>query len=256
VPREETKGPMRKIGIVGGLGWRSTLAYYEGLCSRAEAAHSGEGLPSMPEIAIESLDLGKAISYLGRDDDEPSWAAFDEYHRNALHRLEASGAEVAAIAANAAHHRLASITRGIAIPVMSIFDALAHECVRVGARQALILGVPLIMRSARVREALASYGTETAGPADEGLCALTAELIAELQQGRELGAAERLNRIARAGYESQFHGEPVVCLACTELPLAFPQFKVQASFEWHGVRYVNTTAAHIDAIFAQACGAI
>jgi aspartate racemase len=43
--------------------------------------------------------------------------------------------------------------------------------------------------------------------------------------------------------------QPVVCLACTELPLAFKERKMLTTFEYDGVSYINTTAVHIVAAF-------
>jgi aspartate racemase len=245
---------MKKIGIVGGVGWRATAEYYSGLCERSEELDEACGThgASFPEMVIESLDLGKAIALLGNDSDEASWAAFDEYHRSALRRLEMCGAETAAMASNSPHHRFESITRGVGIPVVDLFEAAARECARMGARQVLILGTPLIMASERLRAVLGGYGIEAAGPRDESSRALTAALIADLQRGRMDGAEGRLADIAWPAFEDQFEGLPVVCLACTELPLAFPQFKSRTSFEFYGARYVSTTAAHIAAIFASA----
>jgi len=206
------------------------------------------GVPSMPEMSIESLDLHKAFSYLGVDGDEASWARFDEYHRVALRRLEASGADFALIASNTPHHRLESIVEGIAIPVIGIFEAAAKESARSGAREVLILGTPVTMGSRKFREQFARYGIAAAGPRDETARAMTAELIAELQLGKLEGAAERLGAIAKSSF-AQFAAQPAVCLACTELPLAFGDRSMPASFRRDGVLYVNTTAAHIDAAF-------
>ncbi len=53
---------MKKIGIVGGVGWQSTTEYYSGLCRRSEEFHLARNphdVPTMPEISIESLDLGR-----------------------------------------------------------------------------------------------------------------------------------------------------------------------------------------------------
>jgi len=243
---------MKKIGIVGGVAWPSTVVYYSELCRRGEQrhlAHNLDGAPSTPEITIESLDLNKTLAYLGTDDDEASWSRFDNYHRTALQRLEACGAEVALIASNAPHHRFEAIVRGIGIPVISILDAAARECARIGARQVLLLGTALIMKSVRFHEGFAEYGIQAAGPRDDAARVMTAELITELQRGRPEGAAERLGRIAKASFASQFSGHPVACLACTELPLAFDQFKTLATFDYGGVSYINTTAAHINAVF-------
>jgi aspartate racemase len=51
------------------------------------------------------------------------------YHRAALRRLEASGAEFA-LMASTPHHRYASIVRGIGIPVPNIFEVVAKESAR------------------------------------------------------------------------------------------------------------------------------
>jgi aspartate racemase len=243
---------MKKIGIVGGVAWLSTVDYYSDLCRRTEQWHLArnlQGAPSTPEMSIESLNLNKAVSYLGTDDDEQSWSQFDDYHRAALERLEVSGADFALMASNTPHHRFAAIVRGIGIPVISIFEVVAKESARIGASEVLILGTSLTMRSPGFRQEFAKYGVEAAGPHDETARAMTVELITELQLGKLDGAAERLGRIAKISFERQFKAQPVVCLACTELPLAFQEKKLLATFEYDGVLYINTTAAHINAAF-------
>jgi aspartate racemase len=243
---------MKKIGIVGGVAWLSTVEYYSELCRRSEEwwLRSGRaGPPAYPEMTIESLDLNRAASYVGKDGDEESWHQFDDYHRAALQRLEAGGADFGLIACNTAHHRFASIVRGIRIPVINIFEETAKECARLGAKEVLILGTDLTMGSDVFRDAFARQGIKAAGPDDEAIRTATVELIDELQMGRQKGAAERLHTIGKKALERQFKGRPVVCLACTELPLAFPEQSKLSCFESEGVLYVNTTAVHINAAF-------
>jgi aspartate racemase len=243
---------MKKIGIVGGVAWPSTVHYYSELCRRSERWHldrNPQSLSSTPEMSIESLDVNKAVSYLGIDGDEESWEQFDDYHRAALQRLETSGADFAVIASNTPHHRFASIVSGIRMPIISIFAVVAEECARMGAKEVLILGTPLTMRSPRLREEFAKYGIEGAGPRDEAMRAETAGLIRALQCGHPEGATERLGRIAKISSERQSMAQPVVCLACTELPLAFQKEKMLATFEYDDVLYINTTAMHINAAF-------
>lgn len=242
---------MKKIGIVGGIAWPSTVEYYSELCRLGELwnhshPHAGH---AMPEMVIESLDHDKAVAYLGTDDDEASWSRFDQYHRAALQRLEVSSACVALIASNTSHHRFAEIVRGIGIPVINMFEVAARECARIEAKQVLILGTATIMRSARLREIFAAQGIEATGPEDPDARAMTIRLSEQLQHGKTGGTDVRLGDIARRCCEQQFAAPPVVCLACTELPLAFPELKTLAMFEIDGVTYINTTAAHIDAVF-------
>jgi aspartate racemase len=243
---------MKKIGIVGGVAWRSTVDYYSEICRRSEQWHLARklrGTPSTPEMTIESLDLNKAVSCFGVDGDEESWSQFDGYHRAALERLEASGADFALIASNTPHHRFASIVRGIGIPVINLFEVVAKESARIGASEVLILGTDVTMRSATFREEFARHGVEAAGPHDEAARVMTAGLIADLQLGKLEGAAKRLGRIAKTAFQPQFTVQPAVCLACTELPLAFPEQKMFATFECNGILYINTSAVHLNATF-------
>ncbi|MGA9852612.1 MAG: aspartate/glutamate racemase family protein [Gammaproteobacteria bacterium] len=243
---------MKKIGIVGGIAWPSTVEYYSEICRLAEEqrVHQPQhGALAMPEMSIESLDHDKAVAYIGTDGDEESWSRFDTYHRTALQRLEAGGARVAAIASNTSHHRLAEIVRGIGIPVISIFEAVARECARIGTRQVLILGTATTMRSARFREVFDAHGIEAAGPESVDIRTLTIRLSEELQHGKDERATARMGEIARAAFKGRFNLPAVVCLACTELPLAFPEFKTLTVFESNGIRYMNSSAVHIRAVF-------
>jgi aspartate racemase len=242
---------MKKIGIVGGVGWRSTVDYYAEICRRAEDLHLAQhrpGPPASPEIAIESLDLNQAFAMIGNDEDESSWSRFDEYHRAALMRLERSGAEVALIASNTPHHRFREITRGVRIPVVNIVAAAAQEAVRLRARRLLILGTSLTMSSPRIRREFARRGIEAAGLADDAARTAVLKLIEELQRGHDEGTAERLMAVARTAFTGQFRGSPAVCLACTELPLAFPENRSHASFVQGGITWINTSAAHVAAV--------
>jgi aspartate racemase len=243
---------MKKIGILGGIAWPSTVDYYAEICRRSEQWHLAKNpnvIPSTPEISIESLDLNKVFSFIGNDQDENSWVQFDDYHRLGLQRVEASGADFAIMASNSPHHRFASITRGIKIPVLNLLEVVAEEASRQGAREVLILGTALAMRSAKFRGVFAKRGIIASGPSCEAAKSTISALVFELQRGKINGAAERIEVIAKAEFKNQFSGRPVVHLGCTELPLAFPNQKTLGTFEEDGVLYLNSTALHVNAAF-------
>jgi aspartate racemase len=247
---------MKRIGIVGGMGWQSTVEYYAGLCRLSEQRRAPKKVqtgPLTPEICIESLDLNMATRLLGRTGDEDSWRRFDEYHRTALQRLQACDAEVAAIASNSAHHRLASIINGIGIPVLSILDAAAKAAVRVGATHVLVLGTALTMQSRMYPDAFRRYGIEAASPTDANVRTTVVNIIADIHREHIEGTAARIHAIGEAHFGRQVPDEAAVCLACTELPLAFPSSKESPGFIEDGMRYINTAAAHIHALFDFAC---
>jgi aspartate racemase len=246
---------MKKIGIVGGVAWQSTAEYYSQICRLSEqwrCVRRPNGIASMPEMTIESLDIDRARSYLGYDQDERSWSQFDDYHRAALNRLEASGADFAIIASITAHHRLDAICRGVEIPVISVVEEVAMESKSLGLRHLLLLGTEATMKSAKFREQMARHGIQGTGPQDDIVRKQTIKLIADLQQGKSAGADKRLVNIAKLSLGSKFGGRSAVCLACTELSLAFARLKQRITFEKDGILYINASAVHIRAAFSRA----
>jgi aspartate racemase len=246
---------MKKIGIVGGVAWRSTVEYYAGICTRCERLHLALGRTGpapTPELVIESLDFSTAVSYLGTGEDDRSWQRFDAYHRRALHRLEAAGADFAVIASNTPHHRLDAITKGVDLPVLGIFEVTARACARMGAGHALILGTSSTMTSRRLVEKFRAAGIDATGPRDEGVRSKVEEIVADLQAGKTEGAGARIHRIVEAALDGPPLPDHAVCLCCTELPLAFRSGKDLPTFEAQGVHYLNSTVVHIEAVFERA----
>ena len=70
----------------------------------------------------------------------------------------------------------------------------------------------------------------------------------DIQPSEMEGAAERVTAIVEASYR-QFKRQPLVCLACTELPSAFPEWKTFAFFESGDIVYVNSAILHANAAF-------
>lgn len=203
----------------------------------------------MPEMTVESLDLRTAVSYLGMAGDERSWERFDEYHRAALARVAAGGAQIAIVASNTPHCRFARITRGITIPVVNLFDAVAGACSRSGSRRALILGTSLTMNSPALPLALSRYGIKAFSP-DRGLQRRVESAITALQQQQTAVSGEVICEIARRSHPEPFDRSTAVCLCCTELPLAFGSAGEAPLFEHEEISFVNSTAVHIEAAFA------
>ena len=103
------------------------------------------------------------------------------------------------------------------------------------------------MESAKIREGFERHGIRAAGPQDGSVRRATISLISELQLGQVDGAAEQVAQLAESSLVPRFNSHPTVCLACTELPLAFPEQRMVAVFEHGRIHYINTSAAHIDA---------
>ena len=107
--------------------------------------------------------------------------------REAIKRLETSGVDFALMAANAPHHRFAAITQGTKIPVINLLDVVAKTASQVGAKQVLILGTALAMRSSKFREVFSRYGIAAAGPVEEAARPVVADRrVAQVRSGQPL----------------------------------------------------------------------
>ncbi|MCV2371068.1 GNAT family N-acetyltransferase [Roseateles oligotrophus] len=244
---------MKKIGIVGGIAWASTVEYYRLINQWAQARHLAQGLsgtPQFPEFAIESVNMAESHARRGVAGDEASWARFDAYFHAALLRLQASGADFAIIASNTPHNRLAAITCGLRMPVLSIFEVVAKVAADLGVSDFLILGTEPTMQGSALPTVLQNHGIRAHVPMQAADRLQLATVIAELQAGPTEHAAEQIDALVRRSCSDLAQATRLaVGLACTELPLAFSGQLGQASFERDGRLHINTSLIHARAAF-------
>lgn len=246
---------MKKIGILGGLAWPTTVEYYKSICQLSQDYHSKLDLPGpspMPEMCIESVNINYSYNRRGKFGDEDSWKAYDGYFRAALKRLEDNGVDFAIIASNTPHNRYDSIVSGIEIPVISIFKTVADTCESLEIGQLLLLGTEPTMNSGVFPKYLKERGIDAFVPTDDRTKSKVVDLISELFKGKSENGRDRINQIVRASYEHTTYDDKYVCLGCTELPLAFEGKEHLETFEDEGVFYLNTTIIHATAAFQYA----
>jgi len=236
----------RKIGLIGGLGWPATVAYYKAIC-RAPRAVSSAG---SPEMTIESLDMAKTVAARGAPGDTASWTSYDAMFRQALDRLDLSGCDLAAIASVTPHARLAEISRQSPLPIVNLVDAVAQRLPRTGSKNAVVLGTRVTMEGALFDQALGRLGM-TLRRADRGQVDEFSDLLDRyFYTGRAAEGRDALIRYV----QSVFGTDPdTVCiLACTDLAPAFPDNTGEVCFVAEGIRMFDATAAHVEAILSAA----
>ncbi|UWQ83731.1 aspartate/glutamate racemase family protein [Leisingera caerulea] len=238
---------MKKIGILGGVGWASTIDYYRAICEGAGRffADRGAGSPlPVPPVTIESVVQAQTRSLRGHPGDEASWAAFDAVFRDAMLTLERAGCDFALIASNTPHARLHAIREGVIMPILSIFDTTAEATAATGATRALVLGTAVTMQARNYSTVLAEYGVSANETLpDTDIAEMQAMIDEDFHGGASASAQDRLLRFCTR------HAQPgtAILLACTELPLAFPDHIDDVSFEAGGFLFVNPSAAHVAA---------
>lgn len=243
---------MKKIGILGGVGWASTVDYYRAIAegSGRHFAQLGHSSPlPVPPITIESVTQAKTRALRGAAGNEDSWAAFDEVFRQALLTLERAGCDFGIIASNTPHARLHAIRIGVTMPILSIFDATAAVTASTGASTALVLGTTVTMEANHYANTLADLGVKAnARLPDPDIAEMQAMIDTDFYGGASTSAHARLLDFCNR------HAEPgtAILLACTELPLAFPKHLDDPVFEADGHLFVNPSAAHVAAALKEA----
>ncbi|MCT8159064.1 aspartate/glutamate racemase family protein [Pseudoruegeria sp. SHC-113] len=238
---------MKKIGILGGVGWASTIDYYRAICEGAGAHFAAQGAKSplpVPPMTIESVTQSQTRALRGTAGDEASWAGFDAIFRDAMLRLEAASCDFALIASNTPHARLHAIRQGVTMPILSIFTEAAQATAETGCKAALVLGTAVTMQAQDYAQALAEVGVAANAqlPEDE-IAEMQAMIDTEFYGGASPAAQARLLAFCAR------HATPgtAILLACTELPLAFPAHLDDVAFEEGGFTFVNPSAAHVRA---------
>ncbi len=247
---------MKKIGLLGGMAWPSTIDYYRTICEGANARFRAKGYPAplpVPPVNIESVNIAETRALRGIEGDEASWAAYDAVLLGVFARLEGAGCEVAAMASNTPHARLHAIRDRIGIPVISILDESAKAAAQTSRHRALVLGTSVTMQGGHYPSALRAQGIEPVPRLPEPEVEAMQRLIdTEFYAGATAaGRTALLETCERHGGRDP---GTVVLLACTELPLAFPDRGGNPVFETEGFTFVDTGAAHVRAILDASLG--
>ena len=221
----------KTIGLIGGIGWASTLEYYrllnEMLVARIGPAHSAR-------ILLVSIDQADFVAHASQPDSH----AIEQFLVGEGQRLQGMGADFFLLCANGAHRFAPAVVPQIGLPFISIVEETAKRVQQSGAHKVGLLGVKQTMGGRFYHQALEQCGIATVTPdaADQEIVhdIIYKELVQNIftDASREifLGIIEKL----------RLQGVQGVILGCTEIPLLIRQGNVDLPL-------FNTTAIHCEA---------
>jgi aspartate racemase len=128
----------RCLGLIGGLGVGATVHYYEKLVK----AHEERG--RRLDIVIAHAETSRVFEYVQAGDRD----GLAGYLNGFIRRLEAAGAELAAIPAITPHYCMREFTAVSPLAVFDIFDPLNQELAARGIRKAAVFGTRFAIESA------------------------------------------------------------------------------------------------------------
>ncbi|RKE17555.1 aspartate/glutamate racemase family protein [Streptomyces sp. TLI_171] len=201
---------MKTIGLLGGMSWESTAAYYrllnELVRERLGGLHSAK-------CVLYSVDFAEVERLQAAGE----WAAAGELLAGAARDVRAAGAELLLICTNTMHKVAEQVAGAVDIPLLHLGDATAEAVLAAGVRRVGLLGTAFTMEQDFYRERLASHGLEVIVPDARGRELVHRVIYQELCVGvvREesrAGYREVIADLVAAGAEG-------VILGCTEIEL-------------------------------------
>ncbi|OXA86036.1 aspartate/glutamate racemase family protein [Flavobacterium hercynium] len=220
---------MKKIGLVGGISWTSTLDYYKFI---NEGVNAKLGGLNFAECIIYSLNFG--------DIQTQSWENSYDLLLNACESLKKSGADGIALCANTAHIFADKLQQEINLPIIHIVAETAVAINKNGFKKVGLLGTKFTMEMDFYRNKLESFGLEVLVPEKPE----TREYI-QYTLKEELGAGI-INPETKKNYieivkDLIEKGAECIVLGCTEIPMLLSQ----DDFE---IPVFDTTKIHSQAI--------
>ena len=223
---------MKKIGLVGGISWTSTVDYYRFI---NEETNKRLGALNFATCIIYSVNFDD----FRRNNAAYDWDSTYELLSDAVQHLEKAGAELIMLGANTAHivaERIAAITK---LPLIDIRTATAAAIKNSNISKVGLLGTSYTMELDFYKDKLLDCGIETITPASKS----DRKFIEDTLQ-HELGKGiifettkNEYIRIANALIEQGAEG---IVLGCTEIPLLLSQ-------DDFTVPVFNTTLIHAQA---------
>ncbi len=202
---------MKTIGLIGGMSWESSLAYYriinETTRDRLGALHSAQ-------VLLYSFDFAEIepLQAAGR------WDEAAERLISAAQALERGGADLFLLCTNTMHRVADEIQRRVAIPLLHIADSTADKVVKAEIGSVGLLGTRYTMEESFYRDRLSQgHGLEVLVPGPEDRRLVHEVIYQELCLGKVLETSrDHYRRILRELVGSGAQG---IILGCTEIGL-------------------------------------
>ncbi|MFX1502048.1 MAG: aspartate/glutamate racemase family protein [Promethearchaeota archaeon] len=219
---------MKRIGILGGMSYESTIKYYDLLLENYYAKFNDY---NYPEVLIFSLNFQKLID-LELDEDKIKYI---EYLMSGIESLENSGASFIIMAANSPHAVYDNLVELTKIPILSIVKVTAEKAKQENMKKLLLLGIKFTMQNTFYQKNCKELGIEVVTPSNQEQNVIDKIIFDELVIGyfRQESKETLLQIIKRYEVDG-------VILGCTELPLILTQSDTK-------IKLLDTLKLHVDA---------
>ena len=220
---------MRKIGLVGGISWVSTIDYYRFI---NEGVNERLGGLNFAECLIYSLNFG--------DVQNKTWEGSFDLLLAACESLKRSGVEAIVLCANTAHLFADQLQEKIALPIIHIGTETAKAINAIGIKKVALLGTVFTMEKEFYIKKLEDNGLNVLVPSKKETRDYIQFTLKE-ELGRGLILVETRAQYIKIINDLIADGAEGIILGCTEIPMLISQ----ADFD---VPVFDTTKIHCKSI--------
>lgn len=232
---------MKKIGMVGGISWSSTIDYYRFL---NEEINSRLGGLNFAECILYSVNFDKFQASNAAGDWEETYRLLAD----AAKMVEKAGADAVLLCANTAHKVAESIQEILDVPLIDIRTATAKAIKAQGLQKVGLLGTVYTMEMDFYRSVLTEANIDTIIPESKHDRDYIEEtLLHEL--GKGIIRDDTRRNYLRIIEQLIANGAQGIILGCTEIPLLISQTDVS-------IPVFNTTKIHVQAAVDFALGLV
>jgi len=202
---------MKKIGLIGGISWTSTLDYYR-LFNQCINSKLG-GLNSA-ECIIYSLNFS--------DVQNKGWTNSFDLIFDACKSLVSSNVDAIVLCANTAHLFVDEIQEKIDILIIHIASATAKEINKRKLSKVGLLGTKFTMEMGFYRDKLKEYDIETIIPTDIKDIEIIQDIVKN-ELGKGIVTKKSKEKFINYANKLVEKGAEGIVLGCTEIPMLIEQ---------------------------------
>ena len=204
---------MRRLGLIGGMSWESSLAYYRLINETVrERFPEQDGLKSA-DMLLHSLDFSNIVALQRAD----RWDDAAQILIDSAKGLEFAGAEAVLICTNTMHLVADRVAGAIRVPLINIIDETAKTLKKQGLSRPLLLATRYTLTHGFYADRMKSHDISLTLPDSNGVDACQKIIFEQLCAGIICPQARQslIDMI-----KSEMPDIDCVILGCTELSLS------------------------------------
>lgn len=205
---------MQTIGLVGGMSWESSAAYYE-LLNRGVEGRLG-GLHSARTV-LASVDFAEVTALQEAED----WDGVADVLVAAARSVERAGADFLLLCTTTFHRVADQVAAAVDVPLLHLADVVAEAGREKGVETVALLGTRFAMSRTFFTERIARHGLEVLVPDAAHHDELNRIIYEELVHGKVLDTSRKA--VVGMIEELWDAGAGGIILGCSELELLVKQ---------------------------------